>query len=124
MDHRYNQESRNIVNIRVGQDPNNPNRDIFIRTNEEIPIVRDDNFHYASQSLQDQRNRRFILIGMDTIQHNSLRIKIDGDKSEILMPNPNYQQPAEKKFYKLKTLAYPDLSIQQNQEFNIHNINS
>ena len=61
---------------------------------------------------------------MDTIQHNGLRIKIDGDKSEILMPNPNYQQPTEKKFYKLKTLAYPDLSIQQNQEFNIHNINS
>jgi hypothetical protein len=122
MDHRYNQRSRNIINIKIGQDPNDPNRDIFITTNDIIPIVQDGNFHYASQSLQDQRNRYFILIGMDTIQHNNLQIR--ADKLEILMPNPNYQQPIEKKFYKLKAMAYPDLSIQQNREFNIQNINS
>ena len=59
---------------------------------------------------------------MDTIQYNNLQIR--ADKSQILMPNPNYQQAVGKKYYLFKTMQYPDLSEQRNREFNIQNISS
>jgi hypothetical protein len=119
MDHRYNQRSRRRITIRLGQDAQG--RDVTIETEDVVPIVRNDNFYYSSQSLQDPRNRLFLLIGMDTIQHNSIRIR--AEKLEVLIPNPHYQPSPEKQFYKLKALQYPDLSIQGNREFNIQNIN-
>jgi hypothetical protein len=119
MDHDYRQRTRYTMNIRLGQDANG--RDIFIETNDRVPIVENSNFHFMSQSLQDQRSRIFFVVGMDTIQHNGLQIRVD--KQEILMPNPNYQPPNEKKFYKFRTMQYPDLSIPGNRDFNIQNIN-
>ena len=121
MDHRYNQESRRRITIRLGQDPQG--RDVTIETENKVPIVRNDNFYYASQSLQDPRNRLFILIGTNTIQYNGIRIRTRNEKSEVLIPNPHYQPSPEKQFYRLIALQYPDLSIPENRDFNIHNIN-
>src|SRR2546427_12307440 len=73
MDHRYNQQTRNPIDVKIGEDPNN--NDLYITTEDRVTIVEDTNFYYRSQSLQDQRNRLFILIGLDTINHNGLIIK-------------------------------------------------
>jgi hypothetical protein len=107
MDHRYNQRSRRRVTVRLG--PDAQGRDVTIETEDVVPIVRNDNFYYSSQSLQDPRNRLSLLIGMDTIQHNNIRIR--AEKLEVLIPNPHYQPSPEKQFYKLKALQYPDLSV-------------
>ena len=69
MDHRYNQRTRNPVWILVGQDSNG--RNLYITTNDIIPVIENTNFYYQSQSLQNQRNRLFILIGLDTIRSNN-----------------------------------------------------
>ncbi len=117
MDHKYNQRTRNPVDILIGQ--NNGNN-VYITTSDIVSIVNDDEFWNRSESLRDPRNRNYILIGMDTIQHNNLQIR--ADKGRILMPNPNYQQAVGKKYYLIKTMQYPDLSDQRNREFNIQNI--
>jgi hypothetical protein len=120
MDHRYNQTTNNTVNIRLGQD--SQGRDIFITTDDNLSIVRDDNFYYRSQSMQHVANRRFILIGMDSIQSNQIQITVKNDKSVILIPNPNYVAPLESKFYKFRALQYPDLTIPTNLDFNIQQL--
>ena len=120
MDHKYNQRTRNPVDILIGQDDNG--NDVYITTSDIVSIVQDNEFWNRSQSLQDPRNRKFFLIGMDTIQHNNLQIR--ADKLQILMPNPNYQQAVGKKYYLIKAMQYPDLSEQRNREFNIQNINA
>src|SRR5881275_2329273 len=117
MDHKYNQRTRNPVDILIGQ--NNGNN-VYITTSDIVSIVNDDEFWNRSESLRDPRNRNYILIGMDTIQYNNLQIR--ADKGRILMPNPNYQQAVGKKYYLIKTMQYPDLSDQRNREFNIQNI--
>jgi len=117
MDHKYNQRTRNPVDILIGQ--NNGNN-VYITTSDIVSIVNDDEFWNRSESLRDPRNRNYILIGMDTIQDNNLQIR--ADKGRILMPNPNYQQAVGKKYYLIKTMQYPDLSDQRNREFNIQNI--
>jgi hypothetical protein len=121
MGHRYNQRSRNNVNIKIGEDPNG--NDILITTNDIVPIVRDDNFYYRSQSLQDPRSRLFFLIGKDTIQQNNIQIKVNERGGEIFIPNPDYQPAIGKRYYKIKAMEYPDLSNQSNRAFNIHNVN-
>ena len=120
MDHRYEQRTANPIDIRIGQD--NQRRDVFITTSDIVPIVRRDNFHNRSQSLQDRRNRLFIIIGMDTIQQNEIRIKVQGNKSEIMIPNQNYVAPTEKKYHKFNAMQYPDLSQAGNLDFNIQYI--
>ena len=118
MDHRYGQRTTNPIDIRIGED--SQRRDVYITTSDIVSIVNDDEFWNRSESLRDPRNRNYILIGMDTIQHNNLQIR--ADKGRILMPNPNYQQAVGKKYYLIKTMQYPDLSDQRNREFNIQNI--
>jgi hypothetical protein len=120
-DHKYSQRTRNELDIRIGQDANG--RDIYIRTDDRALIVDDSNFYHRSQSLREPRNRIFFVIGWDTIQSNGIQIRLKPDKSDILVPNPNYQAPTENKFYKLKAMRYPDLSDQRNRDFNISNIN-
>ena len=41
------------------------------------------------------------------------------EQRRILIPNPHYQAPIEKEYYKLEVLQYPDLSQQANRDFNI-----
>ena len=94
MDHRYGQRTTNPIDIRIGED--SQRRDVYITTSDVVPIVRNDNFYNRSQSLQDPRNQIFIIIGMNTIQQNEIQIKVRGDKSEIMMPNPNYVAPSLK----------------------------
>jgi len=118
MDHRYTRITRNQINILIGNDPNRNN--LFITTEERVFIVRDDNFYHRSQSMRDPRNRLFILIGTDTIEHNGLIIR--PSEGKILYPNPNYTPPTEKKYYTIRTMKYPDLADQRNREFNIGNI--
>src|SRR5208282_3087983 len=65
MDHSYEQRSRRQVVITLGQVNG---QDVTITTANEVPVVHNDNFHYQSQSLQDEQSRLFILIGFDTIQ--------------------------------------------------------
>jgi hypothetical protein len=120
MDHRYEQRTTNPIDIRLGQD--SQRRDVYITTSDIVPIVRNDNFYNRSQSLQDRRNRCFIIIGMDTIRQNEMRIKVQGDKSEILIPNQNYVAPTEKKYHKFDAMQYPDLSQTRNLDFNIQYI--
>jgi hypothetical protein len=59
---------------------------------------------------------------MDTIQQNEIRIKVQGNKSEILIPNQNYTAPVEKKYHKFNAMQYPDLSQAGNLDFNIQHI--
>ena len=118
MDHRYTRITRNPINILIGNDPNRNN--LFITTEDRVFIVRDDNFYHRSQSMRDPRNRLFILIGTDTIEHNGLIIR--PSEGKILYPNPNYTPPTEKKYYTIRTMKYPDLADQRNREFNIGNI--
>ena len=120
MDHRYNQRTRNPINLRVGTINN---QDIIITTHDIVPIVQDTNFYNRSQSLQDQRNRIFFLIGMDTIRNNRIKLQVNGQKSVIHVPNPNYQPPAEQRYYKFNALQYPDLTNQANRDFNVRNVN-
>ena len=120
MDHKYEQRTANPIDIRIGQD--NQRRDVYITTSDIVPVVRRDNFHNRSQSLQDRRNRLFIIIGMDTIQQNEIRIKVQGNKSEIMIPNQNYTAPVEKKYHKFNAMQYPDLSQAGNLDFNIQYI--
>src|SRR5438067_7267064 len=70
MDHRYSQQTRNPIDIKIGEDSNN--NDLYITTEDRVTIVDDNNFHNRSQSLRDPRNRLYILIGLDTIEHNGL----------------------------------------------------
>src|SRR2546429_2804573 len=117
MDHRYNQRTRNAIDILIGQINGNS---VYITTSDVVPIVRTDNFYHRSESLRNQRNRYFFLVGMDTIQSNNIVIR--ADKLQILIPNPDYQQAVRKKYYQIKAMQYPDLSEQRNREFNIHSI--
>ena len=119
MDHRYSEQTRNPIDIKIGEDPND--NDLYITTEDRVTIVDDNNFHNRSQSLQDLRNRLYILIGLDTIEHNGLIIKLK--ELVILFPNPNYQPNPEKKYYKIKAMQYPDLSVQANRDFHVRNIN-
>jgi len=118
MDHRYHEQTRNPIDIKIGEDQNN--NDLYITTDERVTIVDDNNFYNRSQSLRDPRNRLYILIGLDTINHNGLIIKLR--ELVILFPNPNYQPNPEKKYYKIKAMQYPDLSIQANREFHVSTI--
>ena len=86
MDHRYNQRTRNAIDILIGQINGNS---VYITTSDVVPIVRTDNFYHRSESLRNQRNRYFFLVGMDTIQSNNIVIR--ADKLQILIPNPDYQ---------------------------------
>ena len=117
MDHRYNQRTRNMIDILIGQINGN---NVYITTSDVVPIIQTDNFYHRSKSLRDQRNRYFFLVGMDTIQSNNIVIR--ADKLQILIPNPDYQQAIRKKYYQIKAMQYPDLSEQRNRKFNIHNI--
>ena len=119
MDHRYGRRTSNPINIIIGQDPNR--NDLFITTDDHVIIVRDDNFYNRSQSLQDPRNRRYILLGLDTIQQNGLIIKLK--ELTILYPNPNYQPNPEKRYFRIEAMQYPDLSVQRNRDFHVRNIN-
>ena len=99
---------------------NNPyNRDIYI-TLDDIRIIDDMNFFNRPQSLQDPRNRHFLVIGYDDIKR--LNIRIDNLKNKIRIPNEQYQPPPEKKDYTIKAYSWPDLSIPENREMNISNM--
>jgi endonuclease IV len=113
MDHQYNQRSRNRIRIRLGQD--NQGRDVEIRTNDIVPIVKTNNFFYQSQSLADPRSRYFILIGRNTQIAEGIEII----KQKIRIPNPNYVAPVEKRYYEFRAMNYPDLTNQNNLDFNI-----
>ena len=115
MDHRFRQQTRNPIDIKIGEDPNQ--NDLYITTDDKVNIVQDSNFYYRSDSLRDPRNRLFILIGLDTIEHNNLILQLR--QLRILFPNPNYQPNPEKKYYKIKAMQYPDLSVQTNREFHV-----
>ena len=115
MDHRFRQQTRNPIDIKIGEDPNQ--NDLYITTDDRVNIVQDSNFYYRSDSLQDPRNRLFILIGLDTIEDNNLILQLK--QLRILFPNPNYQPNPEKKYYKIKAMQYPDLSVQTNREFHV-----
>src|ERR1041384_2314760 len=117
-DHSYSQQTRNPVNIKIGEDPNN--NDLYITTEDRVTIVDDNNFYNRSQSLQNPRNRLYVLIGLDTIEHNGLIIKLK--ELVILFPNPNFMPNPEKKYYKIKAMQYPDLSIQTNRDFHVSTI--
>ena len=121
MDHGY-KETRDDINtdIRISEAEDNPyNRDLYI-TLDDIRIVNDENFFNRSQSLQDPRNRYFLIIGYDTIK--DLRIRIDTINNRIKIPNPQYQAPLEKKDFTIKAKSWPDLSIPENRENIITNI--
>ena len=84
---------------------------------EELYITTDENYYNRSQSLQDQRNRLWVVIGMDTIDELNIRINIP--KRQVLLPNPYYQIPTQKKDMKIKGRFYPDLSIEDNRRLEI-----
>ena len=117
-DHSYSQQTRNPVDIKIGEDPNN--NDLYITTEDRVTIVDDNNFYNRSQSLQNPRNRLYVLIGLDTIEHNGLIIKLK--ELVILFLNPNFMPNPEKKYYKIKAMQYPDLSIQTNRDFHVSTI--
>src|SRR5436190_1577631 len=115
MDHRFRQQTRNPIDIKIGEDSNQ--NDLYITTDDKVNIVQDSNFYYRSDSLQDSKNRLFILIGLDTIGHNNLTLQLK--QLRILFSNPNYQPNSEKKYYKIKAMQYPNLSVQTNREFHV-----
>ena len=52
MDHRFRQQTRNPIDIKIGEDPNQ--NDL---SDDRVNIVQDSNFYYRSDSLRDPRNR-------------------------------------------------------------------
>ena len=104
MDHAYKKTREQETDIVIGQKtaPDGTVSDVTI-TIDDIRIINNGNFYNRSQSLQNFQNRLFLIIGMDSIE--DLGIQLDVKNKKIKIPNPDYQQPIEKRNITIKAFS-------------------
>ena len=118
MDHGYRNRRLSPTSILIGEWTDNNDQTVDVNlVLEELYITTDESYYNRSRSLQDQRNRLWVVIGMDTI--DELKIKIDIPRRKIIIPNPYYEAPTQKKNMQVTARFFPDLSIQDNQRLEI-----